>query len=144
VWRLNPIVAIHFFSLFGLLLLYPVLLARTIVAGRFWSTLVVHVVFAAVFGLWYRWKTRKQPASETVNPFSFMPIAIVLPVIYALMTPVAMFTLDSSSWETRGHAGNDADADGDGDAIPVEEDSDDGADLSRPQTAAARAQLPAA
>ena len=145
VWRLNPIVAIHFFSLFGLLLLYPVLMVRTILAGKLFSTMVVHIVFAAWFGLWYRWKARKLPAEERVHPFAFMPIAIVLPVIYALMTPVAMFTLDSSSWETRGHSASGGDADGDGDAVPITDPGDDpAADLSRPQTAAARAQLPAA
>jgi len=144
VWRLNPIVAIHFFSLFGLLLLYPVLMVRTIVAGRLFSTIVVHIVFAAVFGLWYRWKTRHLPAEERVHPFSFMPIAVVLPVIYALMTPVAMFTLDSSSWETRGHSGEDADDSDDDDAVPISEEIEPAAAVSRPEPVAARAQLPAA
>jgi cellulose synthase/poly-beta-1,6-N-acetylglucosamine synthase-like glycosyltransferase len=145
VWRLNPIVAIHFFSLFGLLLLYPVLMVRTIMAGRLLSTIVVHIVFAAAFGLWYRWKTRKLPAEERVHPLSFLPIAIVLPVIYALMTPVAMFTLDSSSWETRGHAGDDAEGgDGDGDAVPISEEMEPAGAVSRAEHAAARAQLPAA
>ncbi len=27
-----------------------------------------------------------------------------MPVTYALLTPLALFTLDSGSWETRGHA----------------------------------------
>ena len=103
VWRLNPIVAIHFFSLFGLILLYPILVVRTIFAGRFFPALVVHLVFAAAFGVWYRWRTRRMPKDDRVASWSFLPIAIVLPVIYALMTPVAAFTLDSSSWETRGH-----------------------------------------
>jgi len=30
-------------------------------------------------------------------------MAFVMPVTYLLMTPLALFTLDSGSWETRGH-----------------------------------------
>ncbi len=146
VWRLNPIVAIHFFSLFGLLMLYPIMMIGTITSGRFFPVLIVHLVFAAVFGIWYRWKTRHLPESERVHAFSFLPIAIVLPVIYALMTPVAAFTLDSSSWETRGHEGETPPHDAEGDAVPVAvaAEQDASPQVSRPEPATARAQLPAA
>jgi len=32
----------------------------------------------------------------------FMPMALMMPVTYALFTPLALLTLDSGSWETRG------------------------------------------
>jgi hypothetical protein len=32
-----------------------------------------------------------------------MPLSLLMPVTYALLTPLALFTLDSGSWETRGH-----------------------------------------
>jgi hyaluronan synthase len=150
VWRLNPIVAIHFFSLFGLILLYPLLVVRTIFAGRFFSALVVHLVFAAAFGLWYRWRTRGMPNEDRVSAFSFLPIAIVLPVIYALMTPVAAFTLDSSSWETRGHDGtpeSDAEALADRtDKIPTVHAGEHGPSpaIARPEPAVSRVEMPAA
>ena len=34
----------------------------------------------------------------------FIPAALVMPVTYVLFTPLALFTLDSSSWETRAMA----------------------------------------
>jgi hypothetical protein len=32
-------------------------------------------------------------------------MAVLMPVAYLLLTPLGLFTLDSSSWETRGHQG---------------------------------------
>jgi hypothetical protein len=57
----------------------------------------------AVMGLYYRFRVRKQPKEDRVGALSFLPIALTMPVTYALMTPLALFTLDSGSWETRGH-----------------------------------------
>jgi cellulose synthase/poly-beta-1,6-N-acetylglucosamine synthase-like glycosyltransferase len=107
VWRLNPIIAIHFFSLFGLLVAYPALIARSIMRGTFLPLLVSHIIGAFGFGLIYRWYVRKERAELRVSALAFGPLALVLPIIYAWLTPVAFFTLDSSSWETRGHGGTD-------------------------------------
>ncbi|MDB4956156.1 MAG: glycosyl transferase family 2, partial [Myxococcales bacterium] len=41
---------------------------------------------------------------------SFMPLSLLMPVTYALLTPLALFTLDSGSWETRGHEVPEAEA----------------------------------
>ncbi|HSK04573.1 MAG TPA: hypothetical protein VK932_25145 [Kofleriaceae bacterium] len=38
-----------------------------------------------------------------MSGLSFIPQALVMPITYALLTPLALFTLDSASWETRGH-----------------------------------------
>jgi hypothetical protein len=38
-----------------------------------------------------------------VHPIAFLPMAVLMPVAYLLLTPLGLFTLDSSSWETRGH-----------------------------------------
>jgi hypothetical protein len=35
-------------------------------------------------------------------------MAVLMPVAYLLLTPLGIFTLDSSSWETRGHVGTTA------------------------------------
>ena len=42
------------------------------------------------------------PPPQRVHPIWFLPMAVVMPVTYLLYTPLALFTLDSSSWETRG------------------------------------------
>ncbi len=135
VWRLNPIIAIHFFSLFGLLVAYPALIARSIVHGAFLPLLVSHVMGALSFGLIYRWYVREQPAAQRVSALAFVPIALVLPIIYAWLTPVALFTLDSSRWETRGHDGTTdaaAAAAADADAARADADADEVAALPAP------------
>ncbi len=107
VWRLNPLIAIHFFSLFGLLLIYPVLIIIALGNGMFFHGMLLHIGIVTAFGAWYRWKVRKLPASDRVSALSFIPMAFVMPVTYALLTPVAFFTLDSGAWETRGHVVGD-------------------------------------
>lgn len=103
VWRLNPILAIHFFSLFALLLAYPLAITRLLLAHKFFAVLLVNVEIVALFGLYYRWRVRKLPKEERVGLFDFIPLSVLMPVTYAIMTPCALFTLDSGSWETRNH-----------------------------------------
>jgi cellulose synthase/poly-beta-1,6-N-acetylglucosamine synthase-like glycosyltransferase len=103
VWRLNPVLAIHFFSLFALLLVYPIALVRALEARQFFPMLALHAQAVAFFGLLYRWRTRKLPKSERVGALSFVPLSFLMPVTYALLTPLALFTLDTANWETRNH-----------------------------------------
>jgi N-acetylglucosaminyltransferase len=108
VWRLHPIVALHFFSLFGLILAYPALIFHSLASGTFWGLMTLHLGVVALFGVIYRVMVRDLPAEERVSALSFLPIAIVMPVTYALLTPLALFTLDSGTWETRGHVDAEA------------------------------------
>src|SRR5215475_9960702 len=89
VWRLNPILAIHFFSLCALLVVYPIALVRALETHRFWPSMQLHLELVAVFGLYYRFRVRKFAKEERVGALSFIPLAL--------------FTLDSGSWETRDH-----------------------------------------
>ena len=115
VWKLNPFLAIHFFAQFALLTAYPITVIRALSSGWFFEALQIHLYVVAVFGLYYRIRVRKLPASERVGTLAFLPIALLMPITYALMTPLAMFTLDSGSWETRGH---EAEAEVGTEAIP--------------------------
>jgi len=103
VWRLNPVLAIHFFSLFALLLVYPIAVVRALAAHKFFPALVLHTEAVAFFGLLYRFRTRGLPKAERVGPLAFIPLSLLMPVTYALLTPLALFTLDTASWETRNH-----------------------------------------
>ena len=103
VWRLNPVLAIHFFSLFALLIVYPIALVRALEAHRFWPSLQLHLEIVVAFGVYYRWRVRKLPKTERVGALSFLSLTLLMPITYALLTPLALFTLDSGSWETRGH-----------------------------------------
>jgi N-acetylglucosaminyltransferase len=103
VWRLNPVLAIHFFSQLALLLVFPVAVMRALASFRFFPALVLHIQAVVFFGLLYRWYTRKRPKEERVGALAFIPLSFLMPVTYALLTPLALFTLDTANWETRNH-----------------------------------------
>ncbi len=101
VWRMNPVIAVHFFSLFALLLIYPIAVMRSLAAGKFFPLLIYHLSILFIFGLIYRWKVRHLPKSERVGILDFLPLSPLMVVTYAMMTPLALFTLDTANWETR-------------------------------------------
>src|SRR3954465_1023723 len=98
VWRLNPVLAIHFFSLFALLLVYPVAVFRALAEHKFFPALQLHMYAVALFGIYYRIRMRKLPPEERVGPLAFIPLSLLMPVTYALLTPLALFTLDTARW----------------------------------------------
>jgi len=102
VWALHPIVCTHYLALASMLVAYPLIVLEEISQGSFfdlaWFNLCVLSCMAALY--WCR--TRKLPIAERVHPIWFLAAAVVMPVTYVLFTPLALFTLDSSSWETRG------------------------------------------
>jgi cellulose synthase/poly-beta-1,6-N-acetylglucosamine synthase-like glycosyltransferase len=101
-WRLHPIVCVHYLSLFGMLVSYPLVIMHNLMFGGFWDLAFFNVSILALFGMMYWWDTRKLPADQRVHPIWFLPMAVVMPVTYLIYSPLALFTLDSSSWETRG------------------------------------------
>jgi N-acetylglucosaminyltransferase len=135
VWRLNPIIAIHFFSLFGLLIAYPALVARSLFSGSFWPLMTAHIATTVGMGLIYRWRVRKEAPETRVGALSFVPMSFIMPVVYGLLTPVALFTLDSSSWETRKHVGQDEELPGTTGALPAADPLPRAASTPLPQPA---------
>ena len=102
-WKLHPIVSIHYFSMFALLLAYPAVIMQSIATATFWNAMVIHVGILAGFGLLYRLHMHDVPEEDRVGALDFLTMALVMPVTYLLLTPLAIFTLDCGSWETRGH-----------------------------------------
>jgi hypothetical protein len=100
-WRLHPVVCLHYLSVLALIVAYPVVILHNLVNGFFWDVITFHLGVVALLGLVYRIETRHLPESQRVAAFSFLPMAVVMPVSYLLLTPLALFTLDSGSWETR-------------------------------------------
>ncbi|MCA9677063.1 MAG: glycosyltransferase [Kofleriaceae bacterium] len=103
VWKIHPVVAVHFYSLFLMVLAYPVLVVYSLFSGHFWPLMVGHLWVVAMLGVGYRVMTRKLPAHQRVSAAAMLPMALVAPVTYAILTPLALLTLDSRAWETRGH-----------------------------------------
>jgi cellulose synthase/poly-beta-1,6-N-acetylglucosamine synthase-like glycosyltransferase len=103
VWRLNPLLAIHYFSMATVILVYPIGIYWALLTGKFFAAVVLHLAILSFFGFYYRLRTRKWPRNQRVGGLAYVPQSIVMPITNALMTPLALFTLDSTSWETRGH-----------------------------------------
>ena len=101
-WRLHPIVAVHYLSLFGMLVSYPFIIVHNLMFGSFYELAFLNLGILSFFGFLYGLDTRKLPAAQRVHPVWILPMAVLMPVTYLLYTPLALFTLDSSSWETRG------------------------------------------
>ncbi|MDF3068215.1 MAG: Hyaluronan synthase [Polyangiaceae bacterium] len=113
IWRVNPFVAVHYISLFALQFSYPLVVVLHIFNHTFWEVAAIHTAILLALGALYRWEVRNLPAEQKVNPWSFAAMGVVMPVSYIVLNVLAFWTLDSGSWETRGHVvpGRVADAD---------------------------------
>jgi len=104
-WRLHPVLTIHYVSQLALLLSYPVIIVHNLLNGQFWGVLLLHMLVMGAMGVIYRVDKRHLPADMRVSALSFLPMGLLMPITYALFTPLALFTLDSGSWETRNKPG---------------------------------------
>jgi cellulose synthase/poly-beta-1,6-N-acetylglucosamine synthase-like glycosyltransferase len=104
VWRLHPCISLHYYSLFALQVAYPVMLVESLASGDFWGLAVSHLFVLGFLGWVYWLDTRRLPAGERVHPLWFMSLGIIMPVTYLVHNVLALWTLDSGSWETRGHS----------------------------------------
>jgi cellulose synthase/poly-beta-1,6-N-acetylglucosamine synthase-like glycosyltransferase len=104
-WRLHPLVCIHYLSLLLLLFVYPLVIAVHLAKHDFLDLAMFHVGLVGLFGAIYHFAptVRRLPPWLRVHPLSFIPMAVLMPVAYLLLTPLGLLTLDTSSWETRGH-----------------------------------------
>jgi N-acetylglucosaminyltransferase len=106
-WQLHPLLCLQYLSMLLLLLVYPFVIITHITRGDFFELAMFHVAVIATFSLVYYFapSVRALPPWLRVHPIAFLPMAVLMPVAYLLLTPLGLFTLDSSSWETRGHQG---------------------------------------
>jgi cellulose synthase/poly-beta-1,6-N-acetylglucosamine synthase-like glycosyltransferase len=113
-WRLHPVVTLHYLLLLAVLLAYPVVIVHGLLSDELFPVLVRHLGLVGLLGVVYWWDTRSLPEERRVPAWAFLPIAVLMPATYLLFTPLALFTLDSGSWETRGSSQTAADARSDG------------------------------
>jgi N-acetylglucosaminyltransferase len=104
-WTLHPLLCVHYLSMLLLLLVYPFVIAFHVMEGEFFELAMLHVAVIGALGLVYHCarSTRQLPPWLRVHPIAFLPMAVLMPVAYVLLTPLGLFTLDTASWETRGH-----------------------------------------
>lgn len=100
--RFHPLVLVHYMSMALLLMFYPLTLASQVVRLGFVIPMIEHALLVTVFALAYELNKHKLPAMARTSGVWFLSMAFVFPVMYLTMTPLAMATLGTTSWETRG------------------------------------------
>jgi cellulose synthase/poly-beta-1,6-N-acetylglucosamine synthase-like glycosyltransferase len=101
-WKLHPIVAVHYLSLYSMMIAYPIVIFDNLWKGSFWDLGIFHIAVLTFLGSVYWIDTRHYEKQSRVHPLWFIPMTVIMPATYLICTPLALFTLDSSSWETRG------------------------------------------
>ena len=106
-WELHPLICLQYLSMLLLVLVYPFVIITHVENGKFFELAEFHVALIGGFSMIYHFapSVRALPPWLRVHPIAFLPMAVLMPVAYLLLTPLGLFTLDSSSWETRGHQG---------------------------------------
>ena len=105
-WTLHPLLCLQYLSMLLLLIVYPFVIISNVQRGEFIDLAMFHVALTGGFATIYYFapSVRALPPWLRVHPIAFLPMAVLMPVAYMLLTPLGLFTLDSGSWETRGHS----------------------------------------
>ena len=102
--KFHPYVLVHYLAMGLLLFFYPVFLtAQTIRLGVV-IPMMEHALLVTIFAIAYELNKHKLPAFGRTSGVWFLSMAFVFPVMYITMSPLAIFTLGTTSWETRGGA----------------------------------------
>ena len=110
VWRLHPCVALHYYSLFAIQLVYPVVIVQSLLLHQFWHLVASHLLLLGALGTVYAIEVRHLPEERRVHPLWFIGMGIVMPVTYVVQNVLSLWTLDSGSWETRSHVASELQA----------------------------------
>ena len=104
-WKMNPLICLQYLSMLMLLLVYPFVIITHVQRHDFFGLAMMHMGIIAACATIYHLapSVRALPPWLRVHPIAFLPMTVLMPVAYLLLTPLGLFTLDSSSWETRGH-----------------------------------------
>lgn len=100
--RFHPVVVVHYISIALLLMFYPLFLASQITRLGFVIPMIEHALLVTCFALPYELNKHKLPEMARTSGIWFLSMAFVFPVMYITLTPLAIATLGTTSWETRG------------------------------------------
>ena len=100
--RFHPMVVVHYCSMAMLLLFYPMTLVSHMIRLGFITPMILHALLVSTFAIAYEFSKHKLPEFARTNGIWFLTMAFVFPVMYITMTPLAIVTLGTTSWETRG------------------------------------------
>ncbi len=104
-WSMHPLLCVHYLTMLLLLFVYPFVIIHHLLEHEFIPLAFLHLQVIALFGMLYHFSpsVRRLPPWLRVHPIAFLPMTVMMPVAYLILTPLGFLTLDTSSWETRGH-----------------------------------------
>jgi N-acetylglucosaminyltransferase len=100
--KFHPFVLIHYVSMALLLIFYPITLGSQFARLGFVIPMIEHALLVTVFAIAYEFNKHKLPQQARTSGMWFMSMAFVFPVMYITLTPLALATLGTTAWETRG------------------------------------------
>jgi N-acetylglucosaminyltransferase len=100
--KFHPVVLVHYCSMALLLLFYPLTLVSQMMRLGFVIPMVEHALLVSAFAIAYEVNKHKLPEMARTSGVWFLSMALIFPVMYITMTPLALATLGTTSWETRG------------------------------------------
>jgi cellulose synthase/poly-beta-1,6-N-acetylglucosamine synthase-like glycosyltransferase len=107
LYKFNIYVLIHYLSMGALLFFYPLFLLVKALELQFVMPMIWHAILVTCFAMCYELRKHKLPEFARTSGLWFIAMAAVFPVVYLTMTPLGLFTLGTTSWETRGANAND-------------------------------------
>jgi cellulose synthase/poly-beta-1,6-N-acetylglucosamine synthase-like glycosyltransferase len=99
--KLKPLLLTHYLSSVSLQFVYPVVVFFHFYEGDFFILFFIHSVLLLILCLFYLADQQYSSWKDKVNPLWFLSMGLMMPVTYLFLSPLALFTLDSGSWETR-------------------------------------------
>jgi len=100
--KFNFYVAVHYVAMAMLLLFYPMVLLVEFIRLGFMIPFILHALLASCFAIAYETQKHKVPEMARTDGIWFMAMALIFPVVYLTLNPLALATLGTTSWETRG------------------------------------------
>jgi cellulose synthase/poly-beta-1,6-N-acetylglucosamine synthase-like glycosyltransferase len=103
--KLKPVLLFHYLSSVSLQFIYPIVVFFHFFDGGFIFFFFFHALLLLLLCLFYLFDSNTNSnhsnQEKKIHPFWFLSMGIVMPVTYLLLSPLALLTLDSGSWETR-------------------------------------------
>ena len=101
VRKINPVVIFYYFALALYIMAYPVVFIQALIGGFGFAIFFAHLIFLFALAGIYQTTMFVRGEMGINNTLTYLGLGLILVISYLLITPLAAFTLDSGSWETR-------------------------------------------
>ena len=99
--QVNPVVITYYFTLALYITAYPLIIIHSIISGFGVGMLFLHLILLVILAGIYQVTMFVRGEPRINSALTYIGLGLLLPISYLLITPLAAFTLDSGSWETR-------------------------------------------